>query len=176
MDAVLSPLRQLDLNAAVAVTPQKKAEVERQEVVEEAVEENALTALLRLCGQTVCASSLDSIYAQQVMVAHTQTRVEELPSMDALLQQHTNVEGVRKIGEGTFGEAYKGGGVVFKIVPMEGETLVNGEAQKRAGEIMAEALIALRLSGLRAGQQPQGVPSHRIEGPTTWCTACYNLL
>lgn len=82
--------------------------------------------------------------------------------MNALLQEHTSLEGVRKIGEGTFGEAYKGGGVVFKIVPMEGETLVNGEPQKRAGEIMAEALIALRLSGLRAqkGGAGQGEQSH----------------
>lgn len=36
---------------------------------------------------------------------------------------------VRKIGEGTFGEAFKAGRVVFKIVPMEGEQLVNGEPQ-----------------------------------------------
>lgn len=85
----------------------------------------------------------------------TQTCIDDLPSMDALLQQHTLLEGVRKIGEGTFGEAFKGDGVVFKIVPMEGDTLVNGEAQKRAGEIMAEALIALRLSGLRAQEGVQ---------------------
>ena len=36
---------------------------------------------------------------------------------------------VRKIGEGTFGEAFKAGRVVLKIVPMEGAVLVNGEAQ-----------------------------------------------
>lgn len=81
--------------------------------------------------------------------------------MDALLQQHTSLQGVRKIGEGTFGEAYKGGGVVFKIVPMQGETLVNGEPQKRADEIKAEALIALRLSALRPDAS-QGVVEARL--------------
>ncbi len=69
--------------------------------------------------------------------------------METLLQKHTTLSGIRKIGEGTFGEAYKGNGLVFKIVPMEGSTLVNGEVQKRADEILAEVLVALRLNGLR---------------------------
>jgi hypothetical protein len=40
-------------------------------------------------------------------------------------------------------------GVVFKIVPMEGSTPVNGEQQKCAGDILAEVDISLRLSRLR---------------------------
>lgn len=40
-------------------------------------------------------------------------------------------------------------GVVFKIVPMEGGTPVNGEQQKRAPDILAEVDISLRLSRLR---------------------------
>ena len=40
-------------------------------------------------------------------------------------------------------------GVVFKIVPMEGCTPVNGEQQKCAGDILAEVDISLRLSRLR---------------------------
>ncbi len=35
-----------------------------------------------------------------------------------------------KLGEGTYGEAFKGGGNVFKIVPMDGDFQVNGEIQK----------------------------------------------
>ncbi len=41
-----------------------------------------------------------------------------------------------------------GDDVVFKIVPMEGDTPVNGEPQKRAAEITAEVAIALTLSAL----------------------------
>jgi hypothetical protein len=39
--------------------------------------------------------------------------------------------------------------VVFKIVPMEGATPVNGEQQKCAADILAEVDISLRLSRLR---------------------------
>jgi len=40
-------------------------------------------------------------------------------------------------------------GVVFKIVPLDGELLVNGEVQKRASDIVAEVDIAIQLSRLR---------------------------
>lgn len=54
-----------------------------------------------------------------------------------------------KIGEGTFGEAFKASGLVFKIVPMEGSQPVNGCSQKAAADILAEGVIALTLSKLR---------------------------
>lgn len=69
--------------------------------------------------------------------------------MDELLGRHVDLSKVKKIGEGTFGEAFKAGNLVLKIVPMEGTLLVNGEAQKRAEEILAEVAITLTLSGLR---------------------------
>ncbi|EFN57276.1 hypothetical protein CHLNCDRAFT_9043, partial [Chlorella variabilis] len=56
---------------------------------------------------------------------------------------------------GTFGEAFKAGGVVLKIVPMAGSILVNGEPQKRADEILAEVSVTLTLSRLNgAGAAP----------------------
>ncbi len=56
--------------------------------------------------------------------------------------------------------------VVLKIVPMEGNARVNGEPQKRAGEVAAEMAIALALSDLRhAGacpaRHPGGSPPRR---------------
>jgi hypothetical protein len=45
---------------------------------------------------------------------------------------------------------------VVKIIPMEGLTEVNGAPQKGAGELMAEAVIALALSGLRAREDADG--------------------
>lgn len=53
-----------------------------------------------------------------------------------------------KIGEGTYGEAFKGGQVVLKFVPMEGSNLINGWPQKGAGDLLGEAIIALALSDL----------------------------
>lgn len=72
--------------------------------------------------------------------------------MEALLGRHVKLEGARKLGEGTYGEAFKAGGIVFKIVPLEGSCLVNGFAQTQSFQILAEASISLALSGLR----PQG--------------------
>jgi serine/threonine-protein kinase haspin len=89
-----------------------------------------LEQLLNLCGQDT------SLYS--------------IPSMEHLLGGHVDLGAVKKIGEGTYGEAYKAGDVVFKIVPMEGSTLVNGEGQKKAEEILAEAAITLTLNGLRS--------------------------
>ena len=78
-----------------------------------------------------------------------QTNEADIPSMDGLICQHVDLKRIKKIGEGTFGEAYKGNNVVLKIVPMDGATLVNGEIQKRAEEIYAEASVALTLNLLR---------------------------
>lgn len=63
---------------------------------------------------------------------------------------------VVKIGEGTYGEAFKGNGTVFKIVPMEGPQLINNAPQKNAGDLMAEAVIALTLSRLRHDKDASG--------------------
>ena len=71
-----------------------------------------------------------------------------LPTMDEFMSQWANIKHVKKIGEGTFGEAFKAKGVVFKIVPMEGNLKVNGEVQKNAADMLAEAAIATRLSKL----------------------------
>lgn len=76
-----------------------------------------------------------------------------LPSMEALIGQFASLKHIRKIGEGTFGEAFKADQAVFKIVPLEGSLLVNGEVQKRSEEILAEVAIALTLSRLR---EPSG--------------------
>ena len=94
----------------------------------------AVEQLLALCGQP--------------------TNIESTVSMDGLLGQHVNLDLVKKIGEGTFGEAFRADNIVFKIVPMEGTVLVNGEAQKRADEILAEVAITLTLSKLRDPNRP----------------------
>ena len=49
--------------------------------------------------------------------------------------------------------------MVFKIVPMEGSTLVNGEPQKRAAEMLAEVEIALALSAVRGPLSARRSPS-----------------
>ena len=71
--------------------------------------------------------------------------------MDELLLRFDSMHHVRKLGEGTFGEAFGTGAAVFKIIPIEGEHEVNGAPQKTAQEILAEAAITHALSNLRDG-------------------------
>ncbi|XP_018330958.1 putative serine/threonine-protein kinase haspin homolog [Agrilus planipennis] len=59
-----------------------------------------------------------------------------------------------KIGEGVYGEVFQfrgenGKPTVMKIIPIEGDQLVNGEVQKKFEEIMTEIVIAMELSSLR---------------------------
>ena len=63
---------------------------------------------------------------------------------------------VVKIGEGTYGEAFKSAGVVLKIVPMEGKELINDASQKLAADLQAEALIALTLTQLKEATDISG--------------------
>lgn len=45
-----------------------------------------------------------------------------------------------------------GQAVVLKIIPIEGQIEVNGERQKKFGEILTEIVIAMELSSLRNGK------------------------
>ncbi|XP_077167540.1 serine/threonine-protein kinase haspin [Paroedura picta] len=62
-----------------------------------------------------------------------------------------------KIGEGVFGEVFKTdgetGAVALKIIPIEGSTKVNGEAQKNFSEILPEMIISKELSLLDEGDE-----------------------
>ncbi|KAL1350759.1 serine/threonine-protein kinase haspin homolog [Arachis hypogaea] len=61
-------------------------------------------------------------------------------------------ETIVKIGEGTYGEAFKVGGYVCKIVPFDGDFRVNGEIQKRSEELLEEVLLCKTLNQLRGNE------------------------
>lgn len=64
-----------------------------------------------------------------------------------------------KIGEGVYGEVFMnksqqlGQPIVLKIIPIEGDQLINGEHQKKFSEILSEIVIAMELSSLRNGKE-----------------------
>nr|CAD7405841.1 unnamed protein product [Timema poppensis] len=59
-----------------------------------------------------------------------------------------------KIGEGVYGEVFscEESCSVIKIIPIEGNQLVNGEPQKTFKEILSEIVITIELSNLRCSQ------------------------
>ena len=66
---------------------------------------------------------------------------------------YSYVEHCRKIGEGVYGEVFlyehEDKKSVIKVIPIEGDELVNGEPQKKFQEILSEIVIALELHNLR---------------------------
>ncbi|KAK2971698.1 hypothetical protein RJ640_007736 [Escallonia rubra] len=54
-----------------------------------------------------------------------------------------------KLGEGTYGEAFKAGKAVCKIVPFDVDLHVDGEVQKRSEELLEEVILSLTLNRLR---------------------------
>ncbi|XP_061366256.1 serine/threonine-protein kinase haspin homolog [Gastrolobium bilobum] len=58
-------------------------------------------------------------------------------------------ETIVKVGEGTYGEAFKVDNYVCKIVPFDGDFRVNGEVQKKSEELLEEVLLCKTLNQLR---------------------------
>ncbi|XP_050541607.1 putative uncharacterized protein DDB_G0282133 [Daktulosphaira vitifoliae] len=58
----------------------------------------------------------------------------------------------KKIGEGVYGEVFSYSAnrkiIVVKIIPIQGDTLINGENQKKMNEVYSEILIATELNKL----------------------------
>ena len=68
--------------------------------------------------------------------------------MSQLLSRLGDTSKAFKVGEGSYGEAFKVGSHVLKVIPIEGDRLVNGWPQKKAQEMTGEVLVALTLSSL----------------------------
>ncbi|XP_028779473.1 serine/threonine-protein kinase haspin homolog isoform X1 [Neltuma alba] len=82
-------------------------------------------ALLEICGQSMPSKFQD------------------------VLSKYCDPETIVKVGEGTYGEAFKIGSYVCKIVPIDGDFRVNGEVQKRAEELLEEVVLSKTLNYLR---------------------------
>lgn len=91
---------------------------------------DALLALLAVCGQSTPTTLLD------------------------VFSKYCEPESIVKVGEGTYGEAFRAGETVCKIVPFDGELLVNGEVQKKSEELLEEVVLCLTLNCLRGHADP----------------------
>ncbi|KDP23342.1 hypothetical protein JCGZ_23175 [Jatropha curcas] len=86
---------------------------------------NPFSSLLAVCGQMAPLTLLD------------------------VFSKYCDPKSVTKVGEGTYGEAFKAGNTVCKIVPIDGELKVNGEVQKRSEELLEEVVLSRTLNHLR---------------------------
>ncbi|KAF8394733.1 hypothetical protein HHK36_020950 [Tetracentron sinense] len=86
------------------------------------------STLLTVCGQSAPSTLLD------------------------VLSQYCDPGSIVKVGEGTYGEAFKAGATVCKIVPIDGELRVNGEVQKKSAELLEEVLLSRTLMHLRGNE------------------------
>lgn len=83
---------------------------------------NPFSALLTVCGQGAPSKLLD------------------------ILSKYSEPEDIIKIGEGTYGEAFKVGKFVCKIVPIDGDFQVNGAEQKKSEELLEEVILSRTLN------------------------------
>ncbi|KAL9174976.1 hypothetical protein ABFS82_02G085800 [Erythranthe guttata] len=86
---------------------------------------DSFSALLTACGQSVPSTLAD------------------------MLLSYCDRENITKVGEGTYGEAFKVGNNVCKIVPFGGDLRVNGEVQKKPEELLEEVVLSCTLNHLR---------------------------
>ncbi|XP_051146488.1 serine/threonine-protein kinase haspin homolog [Andrographis paniculata] len=86
---------------------------------------NSFSALLTACGQSAPST------------------------MTEILLSYCDCKNITKVGEGTYGEAFKVGDYVCKIVPFDGDLQVNGEVQKKSEELLEEVVLSCTLNRLR---------------------------
>ena len=116
---------------------------------------------------------------QLLAVCGQSTDTGAVLSMEELLGGLLDLKRIVKLGEGTYGEVFRAppsqayldsldapeaadppASIVVKLIPMEGDVEINGAPQKGAADLMAEAVIALTLSGLRAREGARGERLH----------------
>lgn len=107
---------------------------------------------------TICYRITDELILPQFsardVVLRRCKQSEPLPFDD--VYSESTLRRCRKIGEGVYSEVFmnktaSGRPIVLKIIPIDGDLLVNGEHQKNFDEILSEIVISQELSNLRTG-------------------------
>ncbi|URD79776.1 serine threonine-protein kinase [Musa troglodytarum] len=86
-----------------------------------------------------------STFDQLMMVCRQSSPI----SLGEVFSRYCELSCIVKIGEGTYGEAFKAGETVCKVVPIDGDLLVNGEVQKKSEEVLEEVMLSLTLNNLK---------------------------
>ncbi|XP_078443477.1 protein kinase superfamily protein isoform X2 [Wolffia australiana] len=116
---------------------------EKEELEEEDLKKDERKSL---AFQRVSVSGETKSSFEQLLMVCRQSTPFTLPEV---ISQYCNPDSLIKIGEGTYGEAFRAGSAVCKIVPIDGDQLVNGEIQKKSEEVIEEVLLSMTLNDLR---------------------------
>ncbi|XVF05892.1 hypothetical protein REPUB_Repub06bG0001000 [Reevesia pubescens] len=127
-------------------TPETCSPISARDGDDSCEEINAAIKKLSLAS-TSTSSDLDHIDPFSALLEICQ---QPAPSMLLdLFSKYCDPESIVKVGEGTYGEAFRAGNTVCKIVPFDGDFPVNGEVQKKSEELLEEAVLSQALNTLR---------------------------
>ncbi|KAK3017003.1 hypothetical protein RJ639_006569 [Escallonia herrerae] len=125
----------------------RKSSQEIQDMDEEGCQD--IEAGVRNLCLTSQHSSLDGLYLDPLVALLTVCGMSAPSTLLEVFSDYCGPESIVKLGEGTYGEAFKAGKAVCKIVPFDGDLRVNGEVQKRSEELLEEVILSLTLNRLR---------------------------
>ncbi|XP_020596846.1 serine/threonine-protein kinase haspin homolog isoform X1 [Phalaenopsis equestris] len=92
-----------------------------------------------------CGGESLTAFEQLLMVCKQSCPIK----LSEVFLDYCDASNIIKLGEGTYGEAFRTGETVCKIVPIDGDLVVNGEVQKKSEEVLEEVLLSLTLNSLR---------------------------
>lgn len=99
-----------------------------------------------------CDGESLSAFEQLLMVCKQSCPIK----LSEVFWKYCDASSIIKLGEGTYGEAFRAGETVCKIVPIDGDLVVNGEVQKKSEEVLEEVLLSLTLNYLREQHEHGG--------------------
>ncbi|KHG30786.1 Putative serine/threonine-protein kinase haspin [Gossypium arboreum] len=142
--APMDPIYTSGLDLSSVKTPEKFSPVSLIGADQGCEDINAAIKKLSLASKST-SSHLDRIDPFTALLG-----ICEQPKPMKFLDLFSNApESIAKIGEGTYGEAFRAGNTVCKIVPFDGDFPVNGELQKKSEELLEEAVLSQVLNSLR---------------------------
>jgi hypothetical protein len=135
--------------------------IHKEELIESTplVDENDVLPLA-----VIESSPVDSL--STLLNLSTSPVIQTFSSLESLLKKDSRAMQVVKLGEATFAEVFRvttrSGECALKLVPFDGTSLVNGEVQQTAANLVLEAEITVALDGLV--QRHDGLGFIRLNG------------
>ncbi|XP_020674359.1 serine/threonine-protein kinase haspin homolog [Dendrobium catenatum] len=144
-ESVLSSFSALTIKQEATTTDKCEGEIALSEnKAYKVVDVGGMKNLVTLPRESCDGESL-AAFEQLLMVCKQSSPIK----LSEVFLNYCDASSIIKLGEGTYGEAFRAGETVCKIVPIDGDLVVNGEVQKKSEEVLEEVLLSLTLNSLR---------------------------